>query len=212
MKKQPETLKVTIPGPAGGLEAMLEIPPEHNGSDVAVICHPHPLHGGAMTNKVAHTLARVATDLGFAALRFNFRGVGESDGRHDDGLGEVEDAQAVLDWGREKFDGRVLLAGFSFGGMVAIELARTVEPHALISIAPPVTRFAKDSAWSPPRCRWLLVHGDADDVVPCGDTLEWLNDLAPGPELKVMEGVGHFFHGNLVRLREHLVQAFEESD
>src|SRR5882757_6554435 len=105
---------LTIVGPAGALEALVESPLEANGEEAAVVCHPHPLYGGTMTNKVVYTLARACNQLGMPTVRFNFRGVGGSSGTHADGVGETEDVLAVMEWTRHRWPGcKVLLAGFS---------------------------------------------------------------------------------------------------
>ena len=114
---RPTTERATIAGPVGSLEALLEIPAGADGSRVAVICHPHPVHGGTMTNKVVHMLAKACNERGVPALRFNFRGVGASAGRYDEGEGETQDALAAIDWALQRWPGAALwAAGFSFGG------------------------------------------------------------------------------------------------
>ncbi len=212
MSKPPEREKLVIDGPAGPLEALLEVPAGVSPTALAIVCHPHPLHGGTMQNKVAHTLARACNDLGFAALRFNFRGVGTSAGSHDNGVGEIEDARAVLTYGRQRFAGPVLLSGFSFGSLVALELARSETVAQLISIAPPVSRLETDSDWSQPSCPWLIVQGDADELVDADEVLTWVDSLEPGPRLVVLKDVDHFFHGNLVLLRELIVSELGDKD
>lgn len=195
-----------IRGPAGRLEALLEYPRAADVRRVAVICHPHPLHQGTMQNKVVHTLARAMLELGAAALRFNFRGVGASEGQHADGVGEVGDAMAACAWMRERFPGcELLLAGFSFGAMVACATAVTVQPAQLVTIAPPVERTRELLAGRHPAVPWLVVQGDADGVVPSAGVVAWVAGLAPPPELVVLPGVDHFFHGSLASLRETLV-------
>ncbi|MEM7277617.1 MAG: alpha/beta fold hydrolase [Pseudomonadota bacterium] len=212
MSKPPEREKLVIEGPAGPLEALLEVPAGASPNALAVVCHPHPLHGGTMQNKVAHTLARACNDLGFAALRFNFRGVGASAGSHDNGVGEVDDARAVLTYGRQRFAGPVLLSGFSFGSLVALELARSESVAQLISIAPPVSRLAVGPDWSQPDCPWLIVQGDTDELVDADEVLTWVDALEPGPRLVVLNDVDHFFHGNLVLLRELIVSELGDKD
>ncbi len=133
-----------------------------------VVCHPHPLGGGTLDNKVVHTVARTMQELGLPALRFNFRGVGASAGTFDDGIGETDDAQAVIDWGRERWPQAALwLAGFSFGAYVALRVSERRRPQRLITVAPPVQRFQL-AALRVPDCPWLIVQGDADEIVDCG--------------------------------------------
>ena len=205
VSKTPQQESLLIDGPAGQLEALLEWPADSAlPADGAVICHPHPLHGGAMQNKVAHTLARAAVDQGYAALRFNFRGVGESAGEFDHGRGERDDALAAVAALRQRCPGRLVVGGFSFGAAVAIDVARTVAPAALVSIAPAVDRWERDDDWVQPDCPWLIVHGDADELVDVDAVIEFVDTLAPGPELLVMNDVTHFFHGHLVTLRNEV--------
>ena len=197
---------LTLAGPAGRLEGLLEMPREVAGHAVAVICHPHPQHQGTMRNKVVHTLARAMNDLGMPAVRFNFRGVGASEGQYANGAGEIDDALAVADWARSRFSGSDLwLCGFSFGGMIAAAAALTASPAQLVTVAPAATRMAQLLGGRQPDCPWLILQGDADDVVNCDDIVEWVNGLAPGPELVVLPDVGHFFHGRLTLLRQTVV-------
>ena len=207
MRKLPEKSSFSIEGPVGDLEALLESPGDADPIGCAVVCHPHPVHGGAMTNKVTHTLARSFVGVGFAALRFNFRGVGKSAGSFDEGRGEVDDVLAAVSWLRDSAPGLPLwLAGFSFGAAMAIRAAVTAAPDGLISVAPAVSRFAVDFEVQP-SCPWLILQGDEDELVDIQDTIDWVNSLDPGPELETFPGVEHFFHGQLVPLRE-AVEAF----
>jgi hypothetical protein len=194
-----------IAGPAGVLEAALDraVGPE-TADAVAVVCHPHPLQQGTMSNKVVTTLARAFTRLGADAVRFNFRGVGRSAGRYADGSGEREDALAVVAWCRERWPGRRLcLGGFSFGAAVAAAIAAHAEPAGLVTVALPIDRLPAD--FVPPACRWLVVHGEADDVVPLKPVLAWLARLPVRPRVVTLPGVGHFFHGSLPALTQAVV-------
>jgi len=199
-------LRLSIAGPAGALEAIAE-DPGAAAMSYAVVCHPHPLFGGTMDNKVVTTVARALREIGIPTLRFNFRGVGASAGAFDQGAGETADADAVAAWGAERWPGRTLvLAGFSFGGYVALRLAQQRVPRHLITIAPAITRF--DAAGlAVPRCPWLVVQGDADDVVDPAAVIDWVNGLDPKPRLVVLPGVGHFFHGRLADLRDAVIDA-----
>lgn len=202
MRKHPKKHQFLINGPAGDLEALLEIATDGDLAGCAVVCHPHPVHGGTMQNKVAHTLARGFLGLGFAALRFNFRGVGQSDGAFDDGKGELEDALAAVSWARKEYpDVPLWIAGFSFGAAMAIRAAVATEPDGLISIAPAVARFAGNPD-PQPGCPWLIVQGDQDELVAIDETVSWVNKLEPGPELEVFTHTDHFFHGKLTALRD----------
>ena len=201
MRKSANQSEFIIDGPAGNLQALLESPPDSEATAVAVVCHPHPVHGGTMTNKVAHTLARSFVGVGISALRFNFRGVGQSAGSFDDGNGEVADVLAAVAWLREEApDLPLWLAGFSFGAAMAIRAATQCSPDGLISVAPAVSRFAGNRDRQPD-CPWLIVQGDQDELVDVAETIAWVNALEPGPELEVFADTEHFFHGKLLLLR-----------
>jgi len=159
-----------------------------------------------MHNKVAHTLARAFLRLGFQVLRFNFRGTEASDGVYDEGVGELDDALAAMDWMRARqAQGPVWLAGFSFGAAIAVRAAAASEVDGLVSVAPAVYRFASGLT-TQPRCPWLIVQGDEDELVAVDETIEWMNSLEPGPELLVLPGAEHFFHGRLVELRDAVMK------
>ena len=196
--------KVVIDGPAGAIEAMIERPADARADIVAVCCHPHPLYGGAMQNKVVHTMARACQDQSVTTVRFNFRGVGASAGVHDDGVGESDDAAAVADWARQATGAsRLWSLGFSFGGFVAYRLATLRNASALVTVAPPVQRF--DFAKLPvPGCPWYVAQGDADDLVDHERVLAWTRTVSPPPEVKILPGAEHFFHGRLTELRSLL--------
>jgi alpha/beta superfamily hydrolase len=201
VNKAPQSQKFWLDGPAGKLEALLDIPGDGEVAGAAVVCHPHPQHGGTMHNKVAHTLARAFVRCGMAALRFNFRGTEGSEGKFDNGKGELGDALAAIEWLRDEYpDGPFWLSGFSFGAAIAIRAAVIVDVDGLISVAPAVYRFA-NSLDRQPGCPWLVIQGDEDELVEVDETIEWLNGLEPGPELLVLEGAEHFFHGRLNDMR-----------
>ena len=199
--RAPGAQNVTIDGPAGPIEALLERTAGASTGLIAVCCHPHPLYGGTMQNKVVHTLARAAQELGVTSIRFNFRGVGRSGGAYDNGVGETADAAAVADWGRRELGAaRLWTFGFSFGSYVALRLAALREAERLVTVAPPVRRF--DFARLPvPSCPWLVVQGDADELVDHEAVQGWTRSLAPAPEVRVVPRAGHFFHGRLTELR-----------
>ncbi len=193
-----------IAGPAGALEIRVHRPahPTSEGERVVVICHPHPQMGGTMDNKVVTTLARAATDVGWSAVRFNFRGVGASAGAFDHGVGEREDARAVFAWAARQWPGDPpALAGFSFGAWVAVRLALESSVSRLLTVAPPVDRFA-DFPDHAPNCPWWIIQGLADEVVDAGRVVAWAEQMLPAPRLVTLPGVSHFFHGQLAVLRD----------
>jgi hypothetical protein len=198
--------RLFIEGEAGALEAIVE-ESAVEGSSYGIVCHPHPLYGGTMDNKVVTTVARALHDTGIPTVRFNFRGVGASAGEFDQGVGETADADAVAAWGGARWPGRTLvIAGFSFGAYVALRLAQQRAARYLITIAPAVHLFT-ESGMPVPRVPWLVVQGDADDVVDPAAVIHWIDGLDPRPRLVVLPGVGHFFHGRLHELRDAVVDA-----
>ena len=197
---------LTLDGPAGRIEALLDTPPVPLAPAVAVVCHPHPQHQGTMLNKVVHTLSRALNDLQLPSVRFNFRGVGASEGAYADGIGETEDVLAVAAWAQRRFPGAELwLAGFSFGAAVAIRAALASPCRQLISVAPPVARMANLLDGARPACPWLLIQGMADEVVSAADVVAWARGLNPPPDLVLLPDVDHFFHGRLRLLRDAVV-------
>jgi alpha/beta superfamily hydrolase len=193
--------RLVVAGPAGGLETLLEEPSGHSAARFGVVCHPHPLHGGTLDNKVVHTLARSLHALGIPTVRFNFRGVGASAGAFAEGVGETADALALVQFGRARWpDARAWLLGFSFGAIVAIRAAAEANPERLVAVAPAIGRMPLPEMR--PTCPWLIVQGDADEVVEPRAVLEWARRLQPAPAVAVLGGAGHFFHGRLGELRE----------
>jgi alpha/beta superfamily hydrolase len=187
---------VSIPGPAGKLEVVIHRP-DVIPRAIAVIAHPLPTVGGTMENKIVTTLAKTFVELGFAALRFNFRGVGASSGEFDNGNGEVEDALTVTRYALSKYgDLPLILSGFSFGGYVQARAAQQLPPRQLVLIAPAVTRYEMPPV--PPDT--LLVHGELDEVISLTDVMQWARpQLLP---IVVLPGAVHFFHGRLDQLKE----------
>ena len=180
-----------ITGPAGKLETATT-PPSGECRGIALIAHPHPLHGGTMDNKVVTTLAKTFSRLGYAAFRINFRGVGHSVGEFDHGIGETEDMLALADHARHELgDLPVILAGFSFGGYVQTRVLERVEAQRLVLVAPAVKRFEVGTV----PADTLVIHGEQDEVVPLADVLDWARPQSL--PLTVVPGAGHFFHGQL---------------
>ncbi len=201
---------ITIPGPSGVLEALFDVPPNARADCIAVVCHPHPLHGGTMTNKVAHMLAKSFVTVGMPAIRFNFRGVGGSAGEYSQGVGETDDALAVIDWVHSQWpQAKVLLGGFSFGGAVAIRAASQRPVVALVTVAPAVDRVDVPTA-ELPKCPWLVVQGEADEVVPAAAVTQWMSALPTKPTTILVPDVGHFFHGTHNLLKDEVVKWVEE--
>lgn len=191
-----------LDGPTGKLETLSDIAdPEGARRGVAVICHPNPVQGGTMHNKVVTMTERALRESGLDTVRFNFRGTGNSPGAYDEGNGEGDDLAAVVAWVRSVRPDDVLwLAGFSFGSYVTIARAVELKAEALISIAPPVGRWAfKELAV--PACPWLIVQGEADEVVDPDTVFDWVDSLDVNPELVRMPDTSHFFHRRLMDLR-----------
>ncbi|WP_296233276.1 alpha/beta hydrolase [Pseudomonas sp. UBA4617] len=197
-----------IDGPSGQLEALYLDVADARGA--VLICHPNPVQGGTMLNKVVSTLQRTARDAGYVTLRFNYRGVGQSAGSHDMGAGEVADAEAAAAWLREKHPGLPLvLMGFSFGGFVAASLAGRleaagVELQQLFMIAPAVMRLTPEFPL-PQQCLITVVQPDADEVVAPQLVYEWSDSLSRPHELLKVAECGHFFHGKLTDLKDLLL-------
>ncbi len=211
MSKAPVTDSFFFDGPAGRLEAILETPQADPLVGCAVVCHPHPQHGGTMHNKVAHMLARAFVRSDMEALRFNFRGTEGSDGKYENGNGELQDALAAVHWISDRNpDLPVWLAGFSFGAAIAAVAAGEEEIEGLVTVAPAISRIAP-AMKKQPTCPWLIVQGDEDELVDVEDTVAWVDSLEPGPELLIVEGGEHFFHGRLVELRQAVMEFVEGS-
>jgi hypothetical protein len=201
-----------IPGGAGKIEVAESSPETESFLDrtaIAVIAHPHPLFGGTMDNKVVTTLARAFYDIGAVVLRFNFRGVGQSEGVHDQGRGETGDLIAVVEHARVQFgaDVPLWLAGFSFGGAVALHATERVACEQLVLVAPAFQRLklwsegeAGRIAGGKPPARTVLIHGETDETVPLADSFVW----ARGHDVPVVviPGADHFFHRKLHLIRE----------
>jgi uncharacterized protein len=203
--KIPAEHKFLVKGPAGKLETIVLVP-STPPRGIAIIAHPHPLHQGNMDNKVVYILSKALIESGYITAKFNFRGVGASEGKHADGIGETEDVLAVTQFVRQHFDEPsglpLLLAGFSFGGAIQAIVAQRLHPRTLVLIAPSVARLN-----APPVVNYinniLIVHGDQDDVVPLQSVLDW----ATPQEIPVVviPGATHFFHGKLPALKKAIL-------
>jgi alpha/beta superfamily hydrolase len=205
-------LAITIDGPAGALEALLQervdVPPER----LAVVCHPHPLYGGTLHNKVVHRIASTLHHLGASVLRFNFRGVGRSEGRYDQGGGELDDARAALDWLTQRHAGLPRwMSGFSFGSWIAARLAAEQPAiERLILVAPPVrsSSFEVLHTLTTPK---LVVQGTRDDMCPLSALEEEWPKWAEPKELITIPGASHFFDRQLGDLGAALARALSPS-
>ena len=194
------TEKRVIAGPAGALECAIDLPAGALRG-TAVLCHPHPLHGGTMDNKVVQTLARAFVALGYRAVRFNFRGVGGSGGAWDEGRGEVDDVLAAVAALREPSQ-PLVLGGFSFGAAMAAHASTRVQAERLVLVGPAVVNFAPP----PVSQHSLVIHGESDEVVPLSAVLDWARpQVLP---VTVVPGVGHFFHGQLGLLKQLILGAW----
>lgn len=199
-----------LEGLVGQLEAVLTIPEHITSSCVAFLGHPHSLQGGTMNNKVVTTMARAFKESGIPSLRFNFRGVGESEGVYDDGLGESEDMSSLVQlWKKEQPEAKLIFAGFSFGSYVAYRAAVRCTGAALITIAPPVHHYDY-MEFTPRPSPWLIIQGDADEVVPASLVTDFAQQFRP--PLPVIEFVetGHFFHGKLLDLKAKLIEYIQQ--
>ena len=194
------TTRQMVAGPAGAIECAIDLP-AGDARGTVVICHPHPQHGGTMDNKVVQTLARAVLALGWRSVRFNFRGIGASQGAWNEGVGEIDDALAVIAAFAEP---AFMLAGFSFGAFVASQAAARQpegsKPQRMVLVGPSTQKqvMAKVPADT------VVVHGEIDDVVPLAATLAWARPQSL--PVIVLPGVGHFFHGQLGLLKSVVVQ------
>lgn len=195
-----QTERLELQGPAGRLQALRDAP-EGTPRGIAVIAHPHPLFGGTMDNKVVQTLARAFVQAGWTAVRFNFRGVGASEGIHDEGRGEIDDMLAVV--AQAAPQGPLALAGFSFGAFVA---SRAVEAQwssrdlqKIVLVGTATSRFPTAALPADAHDRALVIHGEEDDTVPLGSVLGWARPQSL--PVTVVPGGGHFFHGQLPLLK-----------
>jgi alpha/beta superfamily hydrolase len=213
MRAMNSSARATIPGAAGAIELATHVPSSPSG--VAVIAHPHPLYGGTMDNKVVTTLAKVYAEAGFATLRFNFRGVGATEGAHDEGRGETEDMLRVVEHARALHPALPLhLAGFSFGGAIATRASTTADFAQLVLVAPGFRRITAAGMGEAPdpmdptlgeigrhsSTNTLVIHGDLDDTVPLADSLAWATPREV--PVAIIPGGEHFFHRKLHILRE----------
>ena len=197
-----QTLRSLIQGPAGQLECAVDTP-HSEPLGIGIICHPHPQHGGTMDNKVVHTIARAFIQLGLQSVRFNFRGVGQSEGQWAEGIGELDDALAVIRAFRSPAQ-PFFLAGFSFGAYIASEAATRMPvdelPQRMVLVGP----STQHQVMPPVPADTVVIHGESDEVVPLNATLDWARPQ--NLPVIVFPGAGHFFHGQLSQLRSVVIQ------
>jgi alpha/beta superfamily hydrolase len=201
-----------IPGPVGALEALFEWQSQQDASAAALVCHPHPLYGGTMHNKVVYRAAKAAIEAGLPTLRFNFRGVGKSMGTYDDGLGEREDVRAALDYLEARFPGLpICLLGFSFGAWVGLQVgASDLRVQVLVGLGTPVgtSDMAFLRSITKPK---LFVQGTRDEFGPRPELEAFFNSLAEPKRLVWVEDADHFFTGKLERMQA-AVRAFLQKE
>jgi len=196
---------LTIPGPIGDLETVLTAPESIKSESVAVLGHPHSLQGGTMNNKVVTTLARTFKELGIPSLRFNFRGVGQTTGVYDAGIGESEDMLFLArQWQQEKPTANLIFAGFSFGSYVAYRTAAQLQHALLITVAPPVHHYDY-TEFEPSPSPWVVVQGEKDEVVPFSLVLDFAAQRKPPLSVLRFADTSHFFHGKLTELKSQLL-------
>jgi len=201
--------KRIIAGAVGGIEVAMHLQGENVAKAIAIVAHPHPLFGGSMDNKVVTTLTRAMFDAGAAVFRFNFRGVGKTEGVHDEGRGETDDMLTVIAFARTMLAGPTIplwMGGFSFGGAVALAASARVDAEKMVLVAP---AFERLSHWEgveggvKPPLSTLLIHGEKDETVALADSIAWAGgrDLA----VTVVPNADHFFHQRL-HIIKRLVQ------
>jgi alpha/beta superfamily hydrolase len=204
--------ELLIAGPAGAIEVLTAGPARFDPTlPIAVVCHPHPLYGGSLSNKVVHILAESFNAMGLLSVSFNFRGVGRSEGRFDRGVGETADLLAVIEWFRNRYpEAPIWLAGFSFGSYVAARAHREGKVERLLLVAPPVKLF--DFTQLPEiRLPWMVIQGGRDEITEPQAVSAWVHQQRCRPAYEWMADADHFFHGRMNRLRETLVNAWSEA-
>ena len=207
--KQDNTATIFITGAAGDIEVLITRPKVlSESSPIAIISHPHPLYGGTMTNKVVHILAKSFSELDAITVRFNFRGVGKSEGKYDEGIGEADDLKALVTqlqlWRPEA---PIWLAGFSFGAYVTIRAQAALKVEKLLLVAPPVSMYPFDEL-DEIVCPWVVIQGGQDEVIDANAVKSWLSARPNRPQLIWMEEASHFFHGKLNEVKDALLKAW----
>ncbi|QCU90726.1 alpha/beta hydrolase [Thiomicrorhabdus sediminis] len=197
-----------INGPAGDIEVRLHSHESSTEKGLVVISHPHPLFGGTMNNKVVTTMEKAFFQLGFDTLAYNFRGVGSSQGEYDEGIGEVDDLLAVSQWQKaNKNYAQTLFAGFSFGSYVSLKASKKSSLDSLCLVAPPVGLY-DFSDFNHITTDWLVIQGGADEVVDVQEVKGWIAKQQNGPDIYWRNKASHFFHGELIWLRDVIATHF----
>lgn len=203
--------KLFVSGSTGKLE-VVHGQPASEPRGIAIIAHPHPLHGGTMENKVVHTMFSTLLALDFITAKFNFRGVGLSEGKYDHGVGETDDAITVAKFIHQQFNHQnsplpLLLAGFSFGGAIQLHAALTLNPDYLILVAPSVAHLQAPAVPKTTQLA-LIIQGDKDDIVSPETILDWATPTSQ--PIVFIPGAEHFFHGKLMVLKDIINQSFRK--
>ncbi|OQW92243.1 MAG: hypothetical protein BWK79_15075 [Beggiatoa sp. IS2] len=208
MSKAPISEEFIIAGPAGKLEVRVSSPQSANNTPIPyiVVCHPHPLYGGTLDNKVVYTIASTFNQLGVGSVRFNFRGIGKSSGHFDYGKGEVDDLQTVVTWlNTQQTIQELWLAGYSFGGYVALRAHRHLNAQRLLLVAPAIEQvdFAELQLSAIPT---LIIQGNQDEVISPQSVATWVAKQPHQPSLQWVQSADHFFHRQLNELREIILR------
>jgi alpha/beta superfamily hydrolase len=199
----PQETRVLLPGAVGQLEAIVR-GPDTRPTIIGIVCHPHPLQGGTFNNKVVTTIARTWFKQGLGVIRFNFRGVGASEGHYAKGVGETDDLLAVIDCVQAAYpDSEIWLGGFSFGSYVVLRAAQQRAVGRLVTVAPPVGNF-DFNVIKRIACPWLVIQGDSDEIISAQEVYAWLQQFSPPPHVIRFPQTGHFFHGKLGELQSAL--------
>ena len=198
-----------LDGPTGKIECLAGHPTtDHETQAIGIICHPHPLFGGTMHNKVTHIIEKAFREMGLRTVRFNFRGVGESEGEFNDGIGESQDLIVISEWVKKLFPNHdIWLAGFSFGSYVSLRACETIKPTQFLTVAPPVERYDYTKIETP-SCPWLVIQGEEDDVVKPKAVYDYVNELSERPQLITFKA-GHFFHRRLLDLKGAVINGIK---
>ena len=198
-----------LKGKAGDIEVLITRPASISESTpITIISHPHPLYGGSMTNKVVHILAKSFTELKSITVRYNFRGVGQSEGRYDEGIGEANDLQEIVEQLKQwRPQAAIWLAGFSFGAYVTLRAQEYIQAEKLVLVAPPVNMYPFHEL-AEINIPWIVIQGGEDEVIDASAVKNWISERTNPPQVIWMEDAGHFFHGKLNDMKGALLQAW----